>query len=218
MIKILFSLILANSLNADILSDANNKYKNGQIKDAIKLYNKASREGIDEASFQLGLIYYKGVGIKKDISKAMKYFKKASLYGHKKASYNVATIYGQKQYKEHNFTKAFDIYQELAKDGYGKAQDKVATYLLYGLGIPKDYKLSVRWFEESYFKNNYQPASCGLALMYASGKGVFPNLGRARKLAVEGYEKKIPLCVKVYKEFNLQKYDEDKGFKYGFYK
>ena len=219
MIKIfLLVILLVFTSFATTLEDANSAYKDGDVKTAIKLYKDASRAGDDEATFKLGTIYYNGKGIKRDINKAMDYFKKASAYGHDKAKYNSAIIYGLKQYKSHSYTKAYNIFLDMAQNRYAKAQNKVGQYLLYGLGREKDYKLAVKWFEQSYFKGGYKPASCSLSLMYASGKGVFVNLGRARKLAVEGYENKIPSCVRVYKDFNLQKYDTDKGFKFGFYK
>ena len=55
-------------------------------------------------------------------------------------------------------------------------------------------------------------ASCSLAYMYANGMGVFPNFGKARELAQEGYDKKWTLCVKVYNDFNLHRYDKNRGF------
>jgi TPR repeat protein len=206
------------TLFASNLEEANKRYKNGDTIGAIKLYKKSLRDGEEKVYFKLGTIYYKGKGIRQDINKAMNYFLKASDYGHIKAKYNSAIIYGLKQYKFHNYKKAYSIFLELAQNNYAKAQNKVGQYLLYGLGVDKDYKYAVKWFEESYFINQYKPASCNLALMYASGKGVFPNLGRARKLAQNGYNNKLPLCIKVYKDFNLYKYNKDKGFKFGYYK
>ncbi|MEA2049370.1 MAG: tetratricopeptide repeat protein [Campylobacterota bacterium] len=184
------------------------------IKKDILIYKQNIKDGNTDVIFDLAMLYFKNNNRKE----AIKYFKLASLYGDKKAKYNLATIYGQKRYSTHNFKKAFKLYQELADENYPKAQYKVAIYLIYGLGVDKDYKKAVRYFEYSFFKNNYKPAACGLALMYASGKGLFPNMGRARELAQNGYEKEIPLCVRVYDDFNLQKYDKDKGFKYGFYR
>ena len=148
----------------------------------------------------------------------MEYFKKASSYGHDKAKYNMAIIYGLKQYKFHNYIKAYNLFLELAQNRYPKAQNKVGQYLLHGIGVEKDYKMAVKWFEQSYFEGKYKPASCNLALMYASGKGVFPNFGRANELARYGYENKMKLCIKVYKDFNLTKYNKDKSFKFGYYK
>jgi len=214
----LLIILLISTLFSLSLDDANNLYKEGDIKTAIKLYAKLSRDGDDKATFKLGTIYYKGKDIKRDLSKAMNYFKKASAYGDDKAKYNSAIIYGLKEYKEHSYLKAYNIFLDLAQNSYAKAQNKVGQYLLYGLGIKKDYRLAVKWFEQAFFVGGYKPASCNLSLMYATGRGVFVNLGRARKLAQYGYKIKVPLCIKVFKEFNLQKYDTDKGFKLGFYR
>ncbi|MEA3498627.1 MAG: tetratricopeptide repeat protein [Campylobacterota bacterium] len=219
MIRLFIILILfVFTLFATTIEEVNEVYKDGDIKNAIKLYKELSRDGDDEAYFKLGTIYYKGKDVKRDINLAMGYFKQASAYGHIKAKYNSAIIYGLKQYKFHSYRKAYNIFLELAQNNYPNAQNKIGQYLVYRLGVDKDYKLAVKWFEQSYFVGHYKPASCSLALMYASGKGVFPNLGRARELAQDGYDKKIPSCVKVYKDFNLHKYDKDKGFKFGFYK
>jgi TPR repeat protein len=221
MIRIFLLLILLIfNAYANILEDAQEALENKKTTLAIKLYKEAVRQGHDEALFKLGTIYYN-----KNIDLAFNYFKQASDYGNQKATYNMAIIYSQKKYKFHNYIKSYKIYLELAKNIYdktknihAKAQNKVGMAMLYGLGVDKDYKTAVKWFEESYFKNNYKPAACNLALMYASGKGVFPNFGRAQKLAIDGYNNKIPLCVKVYNDFKLHKYKKDKGFKFGFYK
>lgn len=214
----LFISLSTSTLFANYTKEADEAYNIGDLNTAVKLYKKSARLGDDDASFKLGKLYYKGKGVKRDVRLALKYFENASLYGHEKARYNIATIYSQKKFNFHNYKKAYQIFEELAKKGNAKAQNKVGIFLTYGLGVPKDYKMAVEWFNESYYKNGYIEASCSLALMYASGKGVFPNFGRAREISQEGFNKKIPSCVKVYNDFNLHKYSKDKGFKYGFYK
>ncbi len=199
------------------MDTANKAFLDKDIKLALELYKKSAREGEDEALFKLGKIYYNGKFVKQDINLSMDYFKKVASYGHIKAKYNVATIYAQKRYKHHSYKKAYDIFLDLARNHHAKAQNKVGIALLYGLGVDIDYKLSVKWFEQSYFVNGYKPSACNLAVMFANGYGVFPNFGRARILAQKGYENKNPICVKIYKQFNLGKYKEDKGFKFGFY-
>jgi TPR repeat protein len=203
---------------ASTLEEANKALKNSEITTAIKLYKELTKLGNEEAIFKLGTIYFKGNGVKKDLNIAMQYFKRAALYNNKKAKYNVGIIYANKRYKFHSLKKAFDIFNDLAKSGHGPAQNKVAIFLTYGLGIEKDYKLAVQWLEQAYFKSKYFPASCNLAFMFADGRGVFPNFGRARILAQKGYEKKLPMCVKVYKEYKLHKYKQDKAFKFGYYR
>ncbi len=211
-------IVFFTQLYCSLLDEANKAFQEKNIPKAIELYQKSAISGEDKAIFILGKLYYNGKYVRRDINKAMDYFTKVSAYGDKKAKYNIAIIYANKKYKNHSYTKAYNIFLELAQEGYAKAQNKVGIFLLHGIGIEKDYKMAVRWFEQAYFEHQYKPASCNLAVMFANGYGVFPNFGRARKLAQEGYEDKIPTCVKVYKEFNLHKYPKDKGFKFGYYK
>jgi len=221
MLKILFFVIIlsSKSLNASFLEEANQALLSQNITKAIKLYKLSAREGVDEANFQLGKIYYMQKYNRKDLKKAFDYFQKAADYNHKKAKYNLAIIYSQKRFKKHNFKHAYKLFLSLAKQGQSNAQYRVGIALLYGLGVEKDYSLSKRWFEESYFENNYKRAACPIAFIYANGLGVIQNLGRARKLS-EPFITKYPLCRKVFKEFKLfkDKYKKDKGFKLGYYK
>ncbi len=196
---------------------AQQQMHDGNIKEALKLYKIAASREDEDALFKLGVFYYKGKYVKKSLAKAFNYFEKSAKLGHSKAKYNLALLYSRNDTPFKNLRKGYNLFLELAQHDHAKAQNKVGIFLTYGLGIEKDYKLAVRWYEQS-LKNGYKIASCSLAYMYANGMGVFPNFGKARELAQEGYENNIPLCVKVYKDFNLHKYDKDRGFKFGFYK
>lgn len=217
MLKIFFVIFLLGlyNLNGSYLSEANKALSKNNINKAIKLYKLSAREGEDEANFQLGKIFYQ----KKDLDKAYEYFKKASDYEHIKAKYNLAVILSQKKFKKHSYKSSYELFYELAKQDYVKAQYKVGIYLLYGFGVEKDYAMSKAWLERAYFVNEYKRAGCGLADIYANGFGVIQNLGRARQLSQDKVSK-YPLCKKVFNEFKLykNKYKEDKGFKYGYYK
>lgn len=210
-------VFLTNSF-CSYFEDATKAFEEKNIEKALYFYKKSAISGNDEAIFILGKIYYNGKYVKQDLEKSLYYFEKISPYGHKKAKYNSAIIYANTKYKKHDYRKAYNLFLELAQEGYAKAQNKVGIFLLHGIGIDKDYKMALKWFEQAYFKQNYKPASCNLAIMFINGYGVFPNFGRARKLAQEGYDEKIPTCVKVYKDFKLHKYPEDTGFKTGYYK
>ena len=211
--------ITMNNLSATYLEDANKALVENKIDDAIKLYELSARDGSDEANFQLGKIYYLKRYQKHDMLKAYEYFKKASVYEHVKAKYNLAVILSQKTFIKHSYKSSYELFYSLAKQNHVKSQYKVGIYLLYGIGVDKDYPMAKAWLEQAYFKNNYKRAACGIASIYANGFGVIQNLGRARQLSQDKI-KKYPLCKKVFNEFKLykDKYKEDKGFKYGFYK
>ena len=183
------------------------------IKNMILNLKKQIRNGDTNANFKLGVIYYK----KRNLDLAMLYFTRAADYDNKKAKYNIAIIYGNKNFRSYNPKQAFKLYKELAQQDYDKAQIKVALALLHGIGVEKDYQMARQWLERAYFKHNNLEAGCYLAYIYTYGRGVLVNLGRARKLALKGYNKKIHYCRKIYNNFNLYKYKQDKGFKFGYY-
>jgi len=220
MFKVFFLLgyLYLNVLDANSLVNANKALINNQVENAINLYILSAREGEDEANFQLGKIYYLEKYNKRDLTKAYEYFKKASDYGHIKAQYNLAVILANKNFKNYNPNRSYELFYDLAKQDYPNAQYKVGIYLLYGIGIKKDYTMAKLWLERAYFENDYARASCGIATLYANGFGTMQNLGRARKFSYS-YIDKYPLCKKVFQEFKLykKKYAEDKGFKYGYY-
>jgi hypothetical protein len=221
MFNIIFSSFLLSStiLHGSYLTDGKKALLDNNIDGSIKLFKLSARAGEDEANFQLGKIYYLPKYHKRNLSKAYEYFKKASDYEHVKAKYNLAVIYGQKKFKKHSYTRSYELFHDLAKQDYSNAQYKLGIYLLYGFGIEKNYGMAKDWLERSYFENKYERASCGLAVIYANGFGVIQNLGRARQLS-GGNIKNYSLCKKVFNEFKLykNKYKEDKGFKYGYYK
>lgn len=221
MFKIYSVIILSSlsSLNGSYLSEATKALSENNIDESIRLYKLAAREGEDEANFQLGKIYYLKKYQKKDLNKAYEYFKKASDYEHVKAKYNLAVIFSQKKFKKYSYKRSYELFYDLSKQDYPNAQYKVGIYLMYGLGVEKDYSMAKSWFERSYFENNYKRSACGIATIYANGFGVIQNLGRARKLS-EDKIAQYPVCKKVFNEFKLykNKYSEDKGFKYGYYK
>ena len=217
----LYCSLFVYTLFADELhTKVEEAYKHHNIPQVVKLYKQIALEGDLDGYFRLGILYYQGKYIKKNLDKAMEYFQEASIYGDKKALYNIATIYSNKSYHDYNPKKAYKILLGLAREHYPKAQFRVGSMLLYGFGVGRDYKLAMRWFEEAYFVHHYILAGCSLAYMYANGLGALQNLGRARKLSYDGAKQNIYLCKKVYNDFKLykSKYKEDKGFKFGYYK
>ena len=207
---LLIFMIMKNLSFASSLDTANEALKQNNILKAIKYYKISEKRENEIAMFNLGLIYYQNKYMQQNLSRAIYYFKKSASFGYKKAKYNLAIIYSRKSTKYHNYKKAYDLFLQLAKQNHAKAQYQVGNYLTYGF-VSKDYKQAVLWYEQA-LKNGFKKASCSLAYMYANGKGVFPNFGKARILAQEGYEKKWPLCQKVYSDFNLWKYEKNLGF------
>jgi TPR repeat protein len=214
MIKYIILIFLTISLVAQ--EDISLKNENNEMAQKIKDYQEAALNDDPEAYFQLGKIYFEGKYVFKDYLKALEYFSAASYLGHIQGTYNLGLLYLSQKTPFHDAKRALSYFLELARKGHAPSQNRVGMYLTAGIILEKDFKEAVKWYEASS-KQGYINAQCNLAFMYASGKGVWQNMGRAHAFAKPGYKKGYKLCVKVWEDFDLDKYPEDKGFKFKFY-
>lgn len=186
--------------------------QNNNHKQALELFYKVAKENNSpQAIYEIGKYFYEGKVVKRNFDKAKEFFERSANAGFVDAKYALGIFYFNKNNPYHNYKKSYDIFFELANENHAPSQNRLGMYLAFGLDMDKDYKEAVKWFQKSS-DNGYLTGTCHLALMYASGKGVFPNMGRAKVLAQDGYNQKNPVCVHVWNTFNLGNFSEDKGF------
>jgi len=130
--------------------------------------------------------------------------------------YQLAKEYSSKKNKNYDIKKAYNLLVDNINENHAKSQILIAKFFLIGLTVDKDYKKALYYFKEASKQKEYT-ANCYIAYMYASGKGVFPNFGRAHVFAKSEYEKGNKICKKVWKDYNLGKYKKDKGWNIGDY-
>ena len=75
--------------------------------EAIRWYRKAAEKGDSVASFNLGLMHYRGQGISKDLSEALYWFGKAADRGHTPAQLNLGTMYQKGRGVGEDFAEAY---------------------------------------------------------------------------------------------------------------
>ena len=82
---LLLIMICLNIAFASITDDAYKAYKARNYKKAIALYKRGAVSGSHlqrlKSNYNLGVFYYRGIGVKKSKAMAIKYFRKASLMG-----------------------------------------------------------------------------------------------------------------------------------------
>ncbi len=61
--------------------------------EAAVLFRKAGEQGNRRAQYQLGLLYARGDGVKKDLVKAREWLRKAAMQGHPKAQFYLGEMY-----------------------------------------------------------------------------------------------------------------------------
>lgn len=196
--------------------DAKDIEKEYGVMKALSFYKQLAKEKNPDAMLRLAQIYSNGKIIKRSISKSHDLLLEASKLNHNQSTYFLGKLYLSKKTQYYNLTKAYNSFVKAANNNYAPAQNMVGQFLVNGIIVKKDYKMAVRYFERAS-KQELIDAQCNLAFMYASGKGVFPNFGRAHQFAKKGVSLGNKRCIIVWKDYNLSKYDKDKGWKFNFY-
>ncbi len=153
---------------------------------------------------------------KKSLDNAHKILLNLSNNGDLEASYVLAKFYLSKITSYHNEIEAYNLIVKTANKNHNKSQLLLGKFLLHGKVVNKDYEKAIYYFKEASKQKLYE-ANCYIAYMYASGKGVFPNFGRAHVFAKDEYKRGNKLCKKVWKDYNLAKYPKDNSWKIGDY-
>jgi len=107
--------------------------KNGSVKEVIVLYEKAKEAGFVFADNQLGIMYFRGEGVTKNLSKARQYLKRSSLNNVVGASYNLGLL----EHDVGNLIEARFYFKEAGKDGHAKALFNLAVMNKNGDGGDK---------------------------------------------------------------------------------
>ena len=174
---------------------------------ALKLYKKASKQKILEAQKQIALIYYAGLGVKKDTATAALWYKKAACQGDAESQTYLALLYETGDgVKQDVFTAA--VWYEKAAETNAIAQNNLArmyeTSIVFGLNYDKALSLYTLSAEQGN-----AVALNNLGVMYENGKGVAVDYEKALSFYEQASSKNIPAAF-----FNLGvMYENGKGVK-----
>ncbi|MBH60980.1 MAG: hypothetical protein CL569_00705 [Alphaproteobacteria bacterium] len=100
-------MFLANPVKAKDLQDAFIAYETGNYQKALELIAPKAKDGHPRAQFNLGMMHFKGNGVKKDYGKALEWFHKAAQQGYAEAQSNLGLLYANGMGIPQNFIKAY---------------------------------------------------------------------------------------------------------------
>jgi len=129
---------------------------------ATHWYQRAAEQGYGDAQHNLGLVYARGLGVKKDIPRAIKWWRSASLKGNSDSQYNLGIIYatGAKGVSQ-NFKEAKRWWLLAAASGDALAQYNLGAMYANGVAGKQSYCEAVRWWSKSQ-SNGFQQADVAL--------------------------------------------------------
>jgi len=108
------------------------------IPHAVKLFERAARQGHASAQYNLGQMARKGNGVKPDIVQAVRLFRAAADQGHVRAAYNLAFLLAHAPKPLGSPDTAIRYYQRAASAGYAPALVNLGTMYGNGLGVDPD--------------------------------------------------------------------------------
>lgn len=105
-----------------------------------------AQSGNAKAQFDLGVMYFRGIGVPQDYIKALEFFEKASVQGHERAKDYIPRTYfalGSDYFSEEagerqDDQEAFKWFSKAAELGHAQAQYIIGLMYYFGEGIAKD--------------------------------------------------------------------------------
>jgi hypothetical protein len=138
------------------------------------------------ATFNLGVMYCRGLGISKDVSRGIHYFKKSGELNNPNGLYCLAVMYNIGcQYIEKDELESMKLYLTASNLGDSYSMIEIGNMYEYGTIIQKEYDLAFEWYQRSAELGNTL-AMLHQANMYLFGYGVEKNIQKSYELHVLG--------------------------------
>ena len=146
-IVMLFYVLLATSIalpvKAQTYSDAYREYKAKNYVQAAGMLESLAQAGDASAQGLLGLMYLKGLGVTRDLSKARALTLQSAEQGNKVSIQNLAAMFLQGKGGPKNYRVSFELAQKC--EARPKCKDILAVLYTKGWGVPKDLKKALEY-------------------------------------------------------------------------
>ena len=128
-------------------------YKRGDYPTALREFQA---EGGPDGDFAIGLMYYKGEGVKRDMRVAASFFHRAADQGHAGAQNNLGLMHAQGSGVSRDYREAARWYRMAAEQGFDKAQLNLGLLYARGDGVDRNRREALRWLAMSARQGNSQ--------------------------------------------------------------
>ena len=139
--------------------------------DSLECVRYLAEQGYADVQFNLGLMYYKGEGVKQDDREAVRWWRKSAEQGDAAAQYNLGVMYDNGRGIKQDDREAVRWYRKSAEQGHAKAQYNLGVMYDNGRGIKQDDREAVRWYRKSAEQGD-AVAQYNLGVAYNKGEGV----------------------------------------------
>ena len=156
-------------------------YKNGNFPGAADLNRKACDGGERQGCNNLGLMYYRGEGVAKDLNRAADLYKRACDAGGSGGCLNLGLMYlrGESVAKDPN--RAADLFKRSCDENLAQACTNLGLMYARGENLTQDFNRAATFYTRACDGGN--PQGCNfLGLLNEHGRGVPKDVSRAADL------------------------------------
>lgn len=162
---------------------------------------RIAESGNTDAQNDLGVLYYNGEGVAKDLAKAAEWYRKAAEKKHVRAQYNLGILYLDKE----DFVSAAYWFGMAAEQGHAKALTNLGTLYYYGVGVKQDVDMAMELYNKAVGKGDERARSnlIQLGLQTAQSKQTAQNepteteeisSQNTKPVAFDNIDTDIPCC------------------------
>lgn len=154
-----FLLLVSGNVIAEsnTYNQALSAYNNKDYETALPIWRKMATEGNGDAQYALGVAYFKGEGVTRNLSDSMKWFEQAANSGNVQAMFNLGAAYWEGNGTRQSYAEAVEWWEKSAAGGQSAAQYNLGLAYYLGKGAEQDLDQALKWIRESA-KNNHSGA------------------------------------------------------------
>jgi TPR repeat protein len=156
-------------------------YKSGNFSLAAELYLRACDRGHHQSCTDLGLMYYNGQGVTKDLNRAADLYKRACDAGGAPACTNLGWMYARGEGVPKDTSRAADLFKRACDAGGGLGCTHLGTMYAKGENGTRDENRAADLYKRACEEGS--ALGCNfLGLRYERGQGVVKDFSRAADL------------------------------------
>ncbi len=107
------------------------------------------QENSADAAYLLGIMYYRGEGVRADRGEAVRWLRRAADMGHVRAQNNLGMMYDKGDSVPKDTKEAARWYRKAAEQGHAPSQFNLGLMYTNGEGVEKDRKEAVTWLKKA---------------------------------------------------------------------
>jgi TPR repeat protein len=146
----------------------------------IERLRTQAETGDAQAQYRIGLAYYEGDGITKDLAEAVRWFRKAAEQGNANAQHEVSVAYASGEGVAEDLEESVKWIRLAAAQGHSRAQCNLGNVYYHGVGVAKEVTEAATWYMKAA-DQGLADAQQALGAAYRAGQGVPLNYVEAHK-------------------------------------